>query len=260
LPRLRVVLDIDDTLVSTTFYDSYTKPLTQYESRGFRGNNLTITRFRPYLEKPSYYTTEEAVAIERPGLRDFLSRVSGVADMYLYTSGVQEYAEAIAACLDSTPEKTLFKGVFGREYMTSYKYLPLIFRDDYLPARTLLIDDRSDYHSMHIENGIWIPYFEYHERRDVNKSRSDDDNQLAPIADLIVNELQHLEDIRPVLNERYGKKLRAYLSERDSDWEKGVARAKDRLEDDLRTIDSNLKYTEKARKKYEEEQRKQGRR
>jgi TFIIF-interacting CTD phosphatase-like protein len=247
LPRLRVVLDIDETLVSTSTHESR----TEYTSRGLRGGDLV---FKYFNSRDRTYPTDKAITVERPGLQDFLTRVSAVADMYLYTSGVQEYAEAIAAFIDTTPEKNLFKGVFGREYMASNKYLPLIFRDNYLPARTVFIDDREDYHTMHVENGILIPYFVYRdEMRDADRSRCDNDKELAVVADLIVNELQHLEDVRPVLNERYGAEIRARLDKRKKGWEETVRSLKDKEEEHLDLVDENLKDVEDAKKRCVEE-------
>lgn len=224
LPKLKIVMDIDATMLYTekklTF--KYANKMAQdYEEIKFDMENKL-----GFVE--TYYSKL------RPGLSDFLINISKIADIYIFTSTSSTYANIIAKILD--PDEKIFKKIWSVEDITiqhinyqphndqaslvlhrsedsdslcssdlhvqetnirkTYaKDLKKIFGDDYDPLRTILIDDNKDYHVLNPDNGIHIKYF--------NPYNVFEDLTLYDVSDFIIDELQNINDVRPVLCKKY---------------------------------------------------------
>ncbi|KAJ2467407.1 CTD phosphatase Fcp1 [Coemansia sp. RSA 2322] len=79
----------------------------------------------------------------RPGLRDFLERVSQLYEMHIYTMGIRSYANAVAALID--PEQRYFNGrILSRDDSGSVtrKTLKRLFPID--TSMVAILDDRAD--------------------------------------------------------------------------------------------------------------------
>jgi RNA polymerase II subunit A-like phosphatase len=77
----------------------------------------------------------------RPGLRDFLTRMSSLYELHVYTAGTRSYANAICTCIDPTgkffSERILSRNESGS---ASTKSLKRLFPTD--ESMVVVIDDR----------------------------------------------------------------------------------------------------------------------
>jgi TFIIF-interacting CTD phosphatase-like protein len=202
LSRLKIVMDIDATMLYTEknlTFKYANKIIEEYEEIKFEMKTISGSTCK-YCSKL------------RPGIRDFLSNLSNIADLYIFTSATSTYANLIAQILD--PNNQIFKKIWSIEDITTQyinyksctpddivvrkthaKDLQKVFGDEYDPLRTILIDDNKDYHVLNPDNGIHIPYF--------SPYKIYEDVVLYDICDFIINELQYVKDVRPPLCNKY---------------------------------------------------------
>jgi Dullard-like phosphatase family protein len=140
----------------------------------------------------------------RPGLRDFLHEVSSYCDMYAFTAADPVYARPAFKLLD--PKEKYFQKMWYRDSLTSdeesyieTKDLSLVFGEDYIAERTIIIDDSIDNFLANPDNGIPIAGF----------TDQASDRALTDLLPL-VKALSEVKDVRPVLADMF--KMREKLS------------------------------------------------
>lgn len=194
LPRLRIVMDLDECMVSSRFeVDSAPDYIRRIPGGDFAF--LKCTDGMPF------------VMLKRPGVHDYLAAISEVADVYMYTAGIAEYGISAAAHLD--PHGKIFRKVLCRNECVLIKkpYNDIYAKDlqklgdEFLAERTLLVDNNIRSFYLQPSNGLLIKDFV----GDIN------DNALADVSRFILEELQKERDIRPLLVAKYNipQKLKA---------------------------------------------------
>mmetsp|Transcript_6393 Transcript_6393/g.19332 ORF Transcript_6393/g.19332 Transcript_6393/m.19332 type:complete len:855 (+) Transcript_6393:222-2786(+) len=144
--RLSLILDLDHTLLHATDDQRAVAALVEDQSPPTPGT--------PRLS-PQHHKGVHALILDdrysplhvkmRPGLGNFLRRMSQIFELHIYTMGTRPYAEAIAKIID--PEKNLFKGrVTSRDDFEegnfNQKNLRRVFPCD--DTMVLIVDDRED--------------------------------------------------------------------------------------------------------------------
>ncbi len=164
-----LVLDLDNTLV----YPTANKPgcAAHCIEIGENGARQTIW------------------VVERPYLKEFLSRMSELYEIVLFTAGIREYAQAVAEKIDPLGRisfildrdhcSVLHKG--ENSDMLYFKDLKYLGRD---LKRTIIVDDREYSYIMNYVNGQHIPPF----------TGSDDDRYLIDLLEYLV-ECAKLDDL-----------------------------------------------------------------
>jgi Dullard-like phosphatase family protein len=182
LPRLRVVLDIDGTLICS---------------------NTDINVAEGIAQAPINWKQNESGKVRvniRPGLRSFLTQLHDVADLYIFTAGTEGYARPIVDFLEQ--DGPLFKGKFYRDHCATIDFCGLkdlptkdlsVLGDIFEPRRTVLLDDSLHCFVPQPKNGMPISAF-------VSNPL---DEGLKHAFEFIIGELLDAEDVRPVLEKRY---------------------------------------------------------
>ncbi|KAL4124733.1 hypothetical protein PRIC2_008327 [Phytophthora ramorum] len=127
--KLSLVLDLDHTLLHAVRVDDVVGEITKADDIYFF--------FIPGL-------AQQHVVKLRPGLNDFLTELSALYDLFIYTHGTRLYAEQIVKIID--PDETYFKNRIVARTDTPdmlHKSLKLLFPscDD---SMILVLDDRID--------------------------------------------------------------------------------------------------------------------
>lgn len=108
LPRLRVVMDLDECMVSRSGGPLRWKdPLPGIESVEYMPENDPNDRHEYDSD------SDKLSMLLRPGLRQFLEEVSSFADLYGFTAGIAQYARPAFGQLD--PEKKYFQKIWYSE-------------------------------------------------------------------------------------------------------------------------------------------------
>lgn len=154
---------------------------------------------------------------KRPNLDSFLKRVTSQYQTYIFTAAMKVYAEPLLDRLD--PDGTMFAGRFYREHCTYQESLGVYVKDlshikltnmdqndndendDDNPAQASLFDDKrvvlvdnNPYSFLaNPTNGILVSNF-YDDPKD---------DTLQAVIELL-DELDSVEDVRPVLDEKFG--------------------------------------------------------
>ncbi|KAK9839705.1 hypothetical protein WJX81_007183 [Elliptochloris bilobata] len=170
---MTVVLDVDETLVCAFKPGKVPSAL---RGRGtFSLNVLGAGRL---------------VIFKRPGLNEFLLRLSSFAEIVAFTAGMQGYAEPLLNALD--PEGRLFSCRLYREATLSVrgrenvKDLGRLGRD---LARVVLVDDNAWSFLLQPANGVpAVPYL-----------GSPNDGHLLGVILPLLEALSRARDVRPVL-------------------------------------------------------------
>eukprot|EP00501_MAST-03F_sp_TOSAG23-6_P002603 GSMAST32.ASY1.ANO1.2744.1 assembled CDS len=124
LPKLKLVLDLDETLVHS--------------------------RFEDYMDTVQVNT--------RPGLIPFLEKVSKLYDLYIFTAATPDYASYVLNVLD--PNRTIFKGRFYRRHCTVRSNESVDVAQDFDDlSRIILVDNSPVCFLMQPENGVPISSF-----------------------------------------------------------------------------------------------------
>lgn len=142
----------------------------------------------------------------RPGIHEFLKDVSSFADIYAFTMGSSDYADAVFRFLD--PYGTIFKGIWYGESSSEVRWLDFeretkdlqrAFGSDFIPERTVLVDDCVDNFVLQPLNGIRIS--EYFGRK---RGRMPFDPELKRIQNLL-RSLSETQDVRVELRKQWKK-------------------------------------------------------
>lgn len=190
---LTVVLDLDETLVFAY------RPHAHAAGRG--GSQWqpapAPTRASHSFELQCVVapgTAERVLVYERPGLRDFLRRLSSFAEIVAFTAGLPSYAEPLVQAID--PEGTLFSACLyrGATVMTRskdyIKDLGCLGRD---LRRCVLVDNNPYSFLLQPLNGIPLaPY-----------AGDPCDSKLLEVLLPLLYGLAHLPDVRPVLASKF---------------------------------------------------------
>ncbi len=126
-PRLHLVLDLDETLVSTK------KPERAPHSPNAR--TLAPTH-RVYVRDTPYDVAK------RPHLDEFLEKAAKMANLYLYTMGDEAYANAVLAYID--PGRALFHGNVFAWSTSESRTAKSLERVGCSREATLIVDDTPD--------------------------------------------------------------------------------------------------------------------
>jgi Dullard-like phosphatase family protein len=224
---LVVILDMDECMIHSQFLSSpsnaqvYAHQLQarqrQRNSANMNSNTDVVDHFRVHL--PS---TGDLVHVNvRPGLRDFLQKVSSKFETHVFTAAMSVYAQPVLNQLD--PHGEMFSQVWYREHCRYDAQQNAYLKDlDALSLppnnkssttltsssstlntrRTVLIDNNPLSFITHPENGILVSSF-YNDAQD---------NTLPAVFDLLL-ELESCPDVRPVLDARFGLKSALLLSQ-----------------------------------------------
>jgi CTD small phosphatase-like protein 2 len=194
LPRLQVVLDMDECLIHSCYQcgNCGRQALAKVPSLdGPPSNPLAgLSTMGCGICYQVSSGGEPFIVCKRPGVDEFLARVSTFCDTYLFTSATREYATPVINLLD--PLHTTFKGVYTREYTTKNEFIsgPVHVKDltaimstsDFqqnLPpamsmtemlARVVLVDNNPLSFIPQPSNGILVKNF-YHDIEDTALSR-----------------------------------------------------------------------------------------
>ena len=129
--KLTVVLDLDGTLVST--FTIKRKPnIPKHLSHILRSY---------VVGKGGPLNVDGVFVLERPGLREFLTSLAEVAEVVIFTAGLEDYARPILDAID--PEGTFFAArlyrpaTVGSKYYQCVKDLSMLGRD---LTKTVLVD------------------------------------------------------------------------------------------------------------------------
>lgn len=222
MPRLRIVLDIDETLVHTNRLSKGYENRDKFRLIDIYGLKHGIIQFKSFFEHTKSFITETFQIVERPYVREFLNDISKIADIYLFTTGIKEYAHAIANYLD--PSDTMFKAIYSRDNLCGWcfakKHLQYTMENEYIPERTIFVDDMPLNHAIQPDNGILISGFCYEEYfEECRRISSKEYTELLKIRDFI-KQLQYVEDVRPIIHDFGGKYMRERIQVFCPDWEK----------------------------------------
>jgi CTD small phosphatase-like protein 2 len=172
--RITLVLDLDETLVHCST-DATKCPHYDLDFKVEFQNRM----FRVFVQK-------------RPGVLEFLERVSKLFEVVIFTASQQIYADALLDLLDPVRQFTryrLFRDSCVRVEDTFVKDLRILGRD---MSRVVIVDNAVEAFSFQVENGIPI------------KSFFDDpeDNELSKLYSLLVP-LADDKDVRPALKRQF---------------------------------------------------------
>eukprot|EP01025_Chloroclados_australasicus_P058862 TRINITY_DN7436_c0_g1_i4.p1 TRINITY_DN7436_c0_g1~~TRINITY_DN7436_c0_g1_i4.p1 ORF type:complete len:511 (+),score=41.65 TRINITY_DN7436_c0_g1_i4:134-1666(+) len=182
--QLTLCLDLDNTLVYVP---------QEEEVRAWKGK-----RPKQYEALKAHavhkLTNGIRIVVERPGLKEFLQRVSEFSEVVIFTSAVESYAKPIVEALD--PEYKWISAVLYRDSTVEspvYPYVKDLSKLGRQLNRTVLVDDNVCTLIQQPDNGILASQF---------KGDPDDDILLEVVLPLL-QLLSFKEDIRPTLNQRY---------------------------------------------------------
>ncbi|KAJ1939171.1 CTD phosphatase Fcp1, partial [Kickxella alabastrina] len=147
--KLSLIIDLDQTIIHADatadpkfqerLLENYKGPPGEPAPSGDGPRGLPSDIGAFYLpEDPRQYYVKM-----RPGLRDFLERVSKLYEMHIYTMGTRSYANAVAHLID--PEQRYFNGrILSRDESGSMtkKTLKRLFPVD--TSMVVILDDRGD--------------------------------------------------------------------------------------------------------------------
>eukprot|EP00934_Nitzschia_sp_Nitz4_P007180 Nitzschia sp. Nitz4//scaffold252_size28738//6532//7503//NITZ4_008094-RA/size28738-processed-gene-0.25-mRNA-1//-1//CDS//3329544260//7170//frame0 len=191
---LVVVLDMDECLLHTKFADGPgAKYAYQVKPSAASNGEAMVDTFNLCLS-----TGVQAKVHERPHLHDFLAKVSEKYETHLFTASMEVYAKAVTKVLD--PHGTIFTHCWYREScqfdnkVGAYvKHLDPIFGDRI--RRTVLVDNNPLSFLPNPENGMLVSSF-----------FNDPTDETLPAVLEFLDELDAAEDVRPVLDSRFGLK------------------------------------------------------
>ncbi|KAK4353181.1 hypothetical protein RND71_028699 [Anisodus tanguticus] len=193
LPRLTVVLDLDETLICA--YETSSLPTiicTQATEAGLKWFELEcVSSEKEYDGKPKInYVT----VFERPGLHEFLKQLSEFANLVLFTAGLEGYARPVVDKIDleNRFSHRLYRpSTTSTEFREHVKDLSCISED---LCRIVIVDNNPFSFLLQPLNGIpCIPF---------SPGQPHDDQLLEVILPLL-KQLSEQKDVRPVLRERF---------------------------------------------------------
>ncbi|KAJ1821836.1 CTD phosphatase Fcp1 [Coemansia sp. RSA 2675] len=152
--KLSLIIDLDQTIIHANatldpqfegwLIDNYDGPQINGNSKEAEGESPPAPRLPS--DVGSFYLSDSPLRYfikMRPGLQEFLERVSQIYEMHIYTMGTKPYANAVAAMID--PERRYFNGrILSRDESGSMtrKTLKRLFPVD--TSMVVILDDRAD--------------------------------------------------------------------------------------------------------------------
>ncbi|KAJ8535409.1 hypothetical protein K7X08_023129 [Anisodus acutangulus] len=193
LPRLTVVLDLDETLVCA--YETSSLPnivRTEATEAGLKWFELEcISSDKECEGKPKInYVT----VFERPGFHEFLKELSEFADLVLFTAGLEGYARPLVDKIDVGNRFSLRlyrPSTISTEYREHVKDLTCISKD---LSRIVIVDNNPFSFLLQPLNGIPCIPFSAGQPHDI---------QLLEVILPLLNHLSKQKDVRPVLYDRF---------------------------------------------------------
>ncbi|KAG8390113.1 hypothetical protein BUALT_Bualt01G0049800 [Buddleja alternifolia] len=193
LEKLTVVLDLDETLVCAYETSSLPSMLRSQATEG--GLNWfeleCISSDKEFEGKPKInYVT----VFERPGLKEFLNRLSEFANLVLFTAGLEGYARPLVDRIDVENRfcRRLYRpSTISTEYREHVKDLSSLSKD---LCRIVIVDNNPFSFLLQPLNGIpCIPF----------SAGQSKDEQLLQVILPLLKHLSLQKDVRPVLYERF---------------------------------------------------------
>jgi Dullard-like phosphatase family protein len=197
MPRLRVVMDIDECMIHSMDYkDNHTEfgDVKVHTIVCEDGLKMTLVR-RPYLN-------------------EFLDEINSFADVFAFTAALPVYARPVIKLID--PDSKIFKNVWFRDscnkmYLASLK--SNVYSKDlrklglaYDEKRTVLVDNNPFSFIVQPDNGVLVPSF-YTDSSD--KSLHD--------AQIFLSQIKNESDIRSIVGPTFNMKsyLANYVNENE---------------------------------------------
>ena len=191
---LVVVLDMDECLIHSQFLQGPGAKYAHQVRRSSALGDAIVDTFNIRLPDG-----EQVRVHERPHLHEFLARVSEKYETHIFTAAMEVYAKPVLKMLD--PHGTIFTQCWYREScqldsnVGAYvKNLAPTWGGEQL-KRTVLVDNNPLSFLANPENGILVSSF-YNDPKDVT---------LPAVLELL-EELNDEEDVRPILDTRFGLK------------------------------------------------------
>eukprot|EP00252_Welwitschia_mirabilis_P026389 TRINITY_DN8668_c0_g1_i2.p1 TRINITY_DN8668_c0_g1~~TRINITY_DN8668_c0_g1_i2.p1 ORF type:complete len:314 (+),score=37.02 TRINITY_DN8668_c0_g1_i2:473-1414(+) len=190
LDRLTIVLDLDETLVCS--YESVSLPSFLKNQSGIRSFELQC--FGPAKDGSGKPKGNHVTVFERPGLLEFLAKISEFAEVIIFTAGLEGYARPL---IDRIDPKGYISARLYRPATVSTKYgqhvkdLSCLARD---LCRTVIVDNNPFSFLLQPLNGIpCVPF----------TGGQSHDNQLLQVLLPLLRHLATQKDVRPVLSQKY---------------------------------------------------------
>ena len=176
---MKLFLDMDDTLLKAEFE----KRRTIF----FRPDFSVFVHFKKSSEIVNVY--------KRPGLDEFLTEITKMFDVTIFTASLPLYAIPILRHIDPNRKcKRLYRNdTVPYNGYPHVKNLNLVCSD---LKKALIIDDSPIAMSMNPDNAILV-------RRFTPNFSGTEDRELQDLFAMLKNELYHLEDVRPYMREKY---------------------------------------------------------
>ncbi|KAG2723905.1 hypothetical protein I3760_02G192800 [Carya illinoinensis] len=193
LDKLTVVLDLDETLVST--YETSNLPASvrnQATEAGLKYFELEcISSDKECEGKPK---VTHVTVFERPGLQEFLKEVGQFADLVLFTAGLEDYARPLVDKIDTENRfglRLYRPSTTSTEHREHVKDLSILSKN---PKRIVIIDNNPFSFLLQPLNGIpCVPF----------TAGQPHDTELLEVLLPLLKHLSQQKDVRPVLYERF---------------------------------------------------------
>ncbi|KAJ3669137.1 hypothetical protein LUZ60_011087 [Juncus effusus] len=193
LPKLTVVLDLDETLVCA--YETSSLPAlvrSQAIQSGIKCFELEC--ISTDKEAEGKQKVNHVTVFERPGLHEFLKQTSEFADLILFTAGLEGYARPLVDRIDGQKRfmSRLYRpSTVTTQYRENVKDLTCLTKDF---SRIVLVDNNPFSFLLQPLNGIpCVPF----------STSQPADNQLLAVILPLLKQLSLQKDVRPLLYETF---------------------------------------------------------
>ncbi|PKA63305.1 Mitochondrial import inner membrane translocase subunit TIM50 [Apostasia shenzhenica] len=202
LKKLTIVLDLDETLVCA--YEASSLPavvrsqaieagLKCFELQCISADKVCIINLL-LKEVEGREKVNHVVVFERPGLQEFLEKISEFADLVLFTAGLEGYASPLVDIIDVNNRVSLRlyrPATISTEYRPHVKDLSCISQD---LCRIVIVDNNPFSFLLQPVNGIpCVPF----------SAGQPYDDQLLKVILPLLKQLSLQKDVRPVLYEKF---------------------------------------------------------
>ncbi|KAF6985108.1 hypothetical protein CFC21_003007 [Triticum aestivum] len=193
LPRERVVLDLDETLICA--YESSSLPATvrtQAVEAGLHCFDMECVSSDK--DAKGRQRVNHVTVFERPGLHEFLQKTSEFADLILFTAGLEGYAKPLVDRIDAHNRfcRRLYRpSTVTTEYRDHVKDLSCLSKDF---RRIVLVDNNPYSFLLQPLNGIPCLTF---------SAGQPMDDQLMRVIFPLLKRLSLQNDVRPALHDAF---------------------------------------------------------
>ncbi|CAA7028924.1 unnamed protein product [Microthlaspi erraticum] len=193
IPRLTVVLDVDETLVSAYESSSLTSTIrTQAIEAGLKWFEIDcISSTKVYNGEPKI---NHVTVFERPGLHQFLEKLSQFANLIVFTAGLEDYARPLVDRIDTKHvlnDRLYRPCTVSTQYGDHVKDLSSASKN---MCRTVIVDNNPYSFLLQPLNGIpCVPF----------SAQQPNDTQLLDVILPLLKQLSEEEDVRPALYDRF---------------------------------------------------------